>query len=90
MFVAKVIGILTFTTIVQLYDGRPVKYDRMTARRKEVSALDWVSIHLKDPGARDQCDHYGQNFASLSHNYEAVLTFESAKVFFVYSATISF
>ena len=39
--VAKVIGILSFTTVVRLYNGTA---DRMTARQKEVLALNRVSI----------------------------------------------
>ena len=43
MSVAKVMGILSFTTVVQLYNCTMVRRnpDRMTARRKEVLALDW-------------------------------------------------
>ena len=39
--VAKVIGILSFTTVVRLYNGTT---DRMTARQKEVLALNRVSM----------------------------------------------
>ena len=43
MSVAKVMGILSFATVVQLYNGT-TKPDRMTARWKEVLALDRVAM----------------------------------------------
>ena len=43
MSVAKVMAILSFTTVVQLYNGTTNDH-RMTARRKEVLALDRVSM----------------------------------------------